>query len=1324
MNSRIPRNLNPDNLGKASKKHLREYFKSGYRRALRQYGNEQGYRNMVYTYNLNNLRLRTEAIANAKQTKQTFEALPKVDVTISKPRDMSRGNLRREINELMRIEPNILDKPVRKVLSIPYNEGRFKNTLHGFTVENEVKKFPYTGIWGLKSFDIANQLIPKMRAVFTKDQPNYKTAFKFLCQFSRLKAGGVTNEYVQTWYNYPVQAIHSVNEVTPIVKEMLNEVKEIAPDMRLKESGFSFEACVRVDVNMSVLEYFRGGSYIDLPVWIKNKKCCINIKNDDDKCLMYCILYHIHKKDITKDPERVTKYKDYLEEIDFKDVTFPVKINHSTFAKIEDLCGYTINVFVSEKQNAVFPVIKSNKKQDNDTAINLLLVCGENKNQHFVYIKNLSSLTNKPTFAEDGIHIANSQHVCVNCMHPFSSKEILEKHKPNCDINEPTRVIMPKLDSNGKAPVTKFKNFTRTVKAPVVIYADFETFVTDSIDEIKTEKTEKLANLKANSFGFKVVSEHTELQQPYESYRGENDDDDVAFESVKRLVACADNIKKLLEKNVPMKITKKQQIEYNNANVCYMCNQVVVQTEKTQGNTKVRDHDHFTGEYRGCACNTCNLALHYKNYQIPVYFHNLKGFDGHLIIQGLKKMNFSNIKLIAQNFEKYTTISFGNLRILDSFAFMSSGLATLVENLDIDRFKNINETFPIKEQRDLVLQKGIYPYEYVDEYKKFQDKTLPVKKHFYSRLAEDDISDDEYSHGLNVWNTFKFKNFGEYHDLYLKTDVLLLSDVFEEFRNVMFKNYGLDPANGYLTLPNYAWDVMLKMTEVKLEQLIDPDMYQFFERAIRGGTSMISHRYAKANNKYMKTYDKNDVSSYIMYLDANNLYGVAMVQSLGSKNFKWISNLTENDIINHKWTDYSNPINEPTKMVNGRKELITDIGYTIECDLHYPKELHDLHNNYPLAVEKKAIHKNELSPYQLDQMKTYAETQNETLEKLVPNLYDKKNYVCDIRNLQYYLKKGLVLTKIHRAIRYERSPWLKQYIDFNTKERTKAKNDFEKDLFKLMNNAVFGKTMENVRCHQNINLYTDEELLKKQIAKPHFVDCKIYEDDKLVAVKMLKTEVTLNKPIYVGASILDLSKLHMYKFHYDYIKPKYGDKATLLFTDTDSLCYHIKTEDVYRDMKEDSHLFDLSEFGGEGYMSQDNTNKKVLGMFKPETKHYIIKEFCGLRSKMYSLLLDTLMKVQAGKDKYKYIIEKKTGKGIKKCVLINTITHNDYKRCLFESGESNQRQQVSFNNLRTFNHNIGLYRYTKVGLSCSNDKQYLLDDGITSMSYGHYKIPV
>ena len=359
-----------------------------------------------------------------------------------------------------------------------------------------------------------------------------------------------------------------------------------------------------------------------------------------------------------------------------------------------------------------------------------------------------------------------------------------------------------------------------------------------------------------------------------------------------------------------------------------------------------------------------------------------------------------------------------------------------------------------------------------------------------------------------------------------------------------------------------------------------------------------THRYAVANNKYMKNYNPEEESSYIPYLDANNLYGWAMSQKLPTGDFRWVK---------YPWL-----INLDSYDENSAKGLV------LEVDLEYPKELHDLHNDYPLAPEKITVREEMLSDY-CQKIQAREGIKVGQVEKLTPNLKDKEKYIVHYRNLQFYLSKGLKLTKIHRALEFSQSNWLQPYIDFNTQKRAKAKNPFEKDFFKLANNAVFGKTMENKRKRCNIQLVTDPEKMLRLAARPTYVSHKIFHEN-LVAVHYKQKKLLMDKPLYVGMSILELSKLLMYDFHYNYILPKYPD-AKLLFTDTDYLCYHIRTEDIYSGFFADRELFDNSDYPSDSkfYFSE---NKKVIGKFKDETAGVPIREFIGLKSKMYSLSLD------------------------------------------------------------------------------------------------------
>ena len=288
---------------------------------------------------------------------------------------------------------------------------------------------------------------------------------------------------------------------------------------------------------------------------------------------------------------------------------------------------------------------------------------------------------------------------------------------------------------------------------------------------------------------------------------------------------------------------------------------------------------------------------------------------------------------------------------------------------------------------------------------------------------------------------------GEYHDLYVQT--LLLADVFENFRNKCLEIYELDPIY-FVSAPGLVWQACLKKTEVKLELITDYDMILMIEKGIRGGICQATHRYAKANNKYMKNYDKNNESSYIEYLDANNLYGWAVSQKLPVNGFKWVkqkklSKFNEDFI--KKYDEDSNA------------------GYFLEVDIDYPKELFNFHKDLPFLPERKKVEK---------------------VEKLICSIEDKEKYVIHIRVLKQALNHGLVLRKVHRVIQFNQEDWLKPYIDMNTKLRKEAKNDFQKDFFKLMNNSVFGKTMKNVRNHRDIKLVTSDKRRKRLVSEPNY----------------------------------------------------------------------------------------------------------------------------------------------------------------------------------------------------------------------------------------------
>ena len=438
---------------------------------------------------------------------------------------------------------------------------------------------------------------------------------------------------------------------------------------------------------------------------------------------------------------------------------------------------------------------------------------------------------------------------------------------------------------------------------------------------------------------------------------------------------------------------------------------------------------------------------------------------------------------------------------------------------------------------------------------------------------------------INVWKVFRIKNLGEYHDWYLKTDVFLLCDALEKFIKTFLESYSLDPLY-YFSSPGLSWDTTLKMTGIKLEKINDINVHLFIEKEMRGGISYISKRYSK-----------NDDSNTIMYWDANNLYGRAMSQPLPVSDFKF---LTKKEI---------NKFNLDSISEN------SEIGYILEVDLQYCKELHDFHNDYPLCPEKIEISSNMLSRYCSDIANKYG-IKVGGVKQLIPNLGEKVKYVVNYRNLQHYLSLGMKLTKIHKILKFKQSNWLKEYVPFNTKKRQESTDEFNKGFFKLLINCVFGESMENIRKRINVKLINDSKEYLKCVSKRNFISRKLF-DKNFIAVHQVKTVLALNKPIYVGFCILELNKLLMYKFHYDYVMNTFS--AKLQFTETDSLVYEIKNKNVYEKCFKDKDLFDFSGYPKDS-VYYGCSNKKVLRKMKHEFNGTKISEFIGLKSKKYSLI--------------------------------------------------------------------------------------------------------
>lgn len=1054
-----------------------------------------------------------------------------------------------------------------------------------------------------------------------------------------------------------------------IIDKILNKLEEFQE----KQSGFALKSIHSLEINVNKCEVGNGSSYIRLPNEIISKQACINVKNYDNACFAWAIVSALYPS--SNHSDRISSYPHYSSVLNLQNIEFPISLKDIT--KVEKLNEISINVYMLEtiencnNNKLNFKTVPARlTKNKLEKHVNLLLVQDvyypshdyedfsmNNNNDnyeikyHYVWIKSLSRLISSQT----------TKHkckifICDRCLNYFSSQEKLNAHEKICLNKNDYKISFPKYD------YIEFKNFINKEKLPYIVYSDFESLLRPINDEQElTKNTKRYQKHVPFSAGYYFSCSYDQNLSYYRSYRGKNCMQWFAnqIEEIGEFVSS-----KLIEVT-PMNST----VNLNSINIekCHICEKAF-----SKDDTIVRDHCHRTGNFRGYAHNKCNL--NYKeSFVIPFVFHNFSGYDSHFIIKDLAKRGA--ITLLPINKEKYISFTLCTeknrlkFRFIDSFRFLGTSLdnlASLLTEFPIltSEFKNI-ETYKIK----FLQRKGIFPYDFLDSFEKLDNTNLPPLECFYNKLNDTKITNDDYNHAQRIWNLFNCQNLGEYSDLYLKTDILLLAEAFEQFRTNCLDSFSLDPGR-YYSLPGYTWDCMLKYTKCKLQVVKDVDMILFLESGVRGGISQCCNRFSEANNKYIDNYDSSKPSKYLIYVDVNNLYGWSMCQYLPYDGFEWEQNLSSIDVM---------------KIPND-----SPIGYIMEVDLEYPSTIHDKHKDLPFCA-------------------SHSQSPHSKYLKLMTTLHNKSNYIIYYQNLKQALSNGLILKKIHRVLKFKQSPWLKPYVDLITNYRKLATSSYKKDQFKLLINACFGKALENIRKRRNVKLVNKWEGrygAKNLIASPNFHNRSIF-DENLMAIELKKTELIFNKPIYVGMAVLDISKVCIYDFHYNYIIPKFSEnRAKILYMDTDSFFYEIICDDVYKEVfKCDIHMFDTSDYPTNNVWDIPQRNKKVLGLMKDEVCGKIITHFVGLRSKMYTY-----------KTKDQKCVKK--SKGIKCNIVKNVITFDDYVNCLRESRE----KVVCQNTIHSIAHNVYSIQQNKIGLSPFDDKRFIFSNSYDTLPWGHYRI--
>ena len=636
---------------------------------------------------------------------------------------------------------------------IEYDQGlvKEKSSLEGFA-----NKYVIEGIFGLTPIQYFERIEKTLIDFFTYHK-NIKFRLVLVCimekQLYDRKIGITSIETAKAYFSSETLENLRADEAMKLVEDSFKSIEGKIQSYAQDGSAWQFKEVEQLEIHTTEFNPAKGSSYIDLPKWIKDKKAIINIKNKDDKCFLWCILRYLYPKE--RDAEWIGDLKKYEFSLNTKGITFPMNLNKiNKFEKLNpELPG--INVSSIDNKNVIYPLREA--KRDCKKSIDLFLY-EEDGVSHYSLIKNFHRLIrSQKTVGGNG-----KLFICKRCFSHYTKEELLDEHIKYCSKNQTALIKMPEPNK-----YLYFKNYHKKLPIPFVVYADFECFtkpMNTCSPNPKDSYNYNYQKHEPSGFCFYVKGIVNKKITPI-IYTKTSEDEDISKVFVEKLTEVTKGIyNDFYRRPKPLRLTNAEQKSFEEANICHICN---CELKKD----KVRDHCHFTGQYRGAAHNKCNLMCK-KPKVLPVIFHNLQGYDAHLFIKQLAKLE-GELTCIPSTEEKYISFSkvikvgefkdFGGsvfpvnfeIRFLDSFKFLQTSLANLVSNLQPDDFQNTKYVF--KFNTSLLTRKGVYPYDYVSSLDKLSETQLPPKEEFYSKLNDEEITDEDYQHAINVWNTFGCK---------------------------------------------------------------------------------------------------------------------------------------------------------------------------------------------------------------------------------------------------------------------------------------------------------------------------------------------------------------------------------------------------------------------------------------------------------------------------------------------------------------------------------------------------------------------------------------
>lgn len=1091
-------------------------------------------------------------------------------------------------------------------------------------------------------------------------------------------------------FNTSYQDIYQADDIDVIFDLMVNILSDKLSEFSVKSSGWSILSLTDIYIHVYQHNPLLGGIYIDLPMKLKKKNCIINIKNQSNNCFLLCVAAYFYKDKIDrKNVLQESSYTKYFDKFNLTEISNPMKIKDiKKFEKNNENLKISINVYSYNIYTNKFGVLKVSETIK-ENHINLLLLYDDERNiHHFTLIESMSRLLRSHITRHNG-----RTNVCYKCLRFFDN---IDKFNRHLEIGCKSFVIeTPKKE---KAFMC-FKKFTAINYNRCVFYADIEAL---NCKISSCENNKKYSYTQAKT-----------LHQPFFCcyYVKLYNIDDNFMKSIRKFtgINCVEKMIESLIKDITYFFDKYMKIEYKMSKIskeakefllkikkCHICKQSFKSNQK-----KVFDHDHFQhpskerknkincpfflGNIISVAHNKCNILFR-KKFIFPVIFHNFTSYDSKFILCAISKIKKGKLSCISQTKEKYISISLTfkmsgqivELRMIDSFKFLPSSLSNLTDsNKDFPCFKKyITEEYPQLQISENLIKKQFLFYDYLTDIETIYEKEFPSHLSFFNYMKNSNLTLSEYNYAYDIYKKINCKNLLDYIIFYTICDVLLLCDIFEYFRSVIYDSFTIDPSH-FFTLPSLSLELALYYTQEKVPLLTDVDMINFILLGVRGGVCGGNKKLLEANHQHMRNYNPSNEYQQLIWLDVNSLYPTVMLNCLlPFDNFKWL-NAKEIEILEKKLYD-----------LTGEEE----ISYIVRADILYPENLHDKHKNLPFLPDR----------YQM---------KDSNCTKLIPTLLNKYNYVCHISFLTQALKHGLVIKKISLALSFTQKNWLSKYIQHNLDKRKATPTKLYNNIYKNLSNMTFGKLLESKFKQNRFYLFylndKDEKYEKKifkKISSPLISDVTVFSED-LIGVSLYKERIFYDRPSHMAMTILDKSKVIYYNYYYDVFKSIIGENNYCLnFYDTDCYLLSIYNNiDFYSVIKNNPQYFDTSSFIENNKFGIDICNKGLVGLLKDETNNHIISRFVYLKPKCYAI-------------KYDDSTETKKAKGVVR-FNINNLTYDDYIRVM----ENKENLMIRMTRIASSNLRMYTFDYNKIGLSgtgCS--KRYF--DSNDSLPYGHFTI--